>query len=67
MILTLIDEDGEEESFAERDPLRSLVAHLKQHDVETIVVGEIDGDGNVIWEKQFSAVTVMPSSFGKPS
>lgn len=57
MILTLIDEDGTEESFAERDPLRSVMAHLKLHDVTTIVIAEIDGDGNPTFEKQFSLIT----------
>lgn len=65
MILKLIDADGQEENFGMRDLLASVVSHLKLNDVETIVVGEVDGEGKVIWEKQFSAVTVMPTEFGK--
>lgn len=67
-ILRLIYEDGDIHAgnFVNL-PTSNLVSVLRFSKVETIVVGEVDSDGKVIWEKQFSAVTVMPSSFGKQS
>lgn len=69
-ILTLIFEDG---SGGRTNYARGLLGvegfihAIRTGKVETIVVGEVNEAGEVLWEKQFSEVTVLPSSFGKPS
>ena len=58
----LIDTSGNE---FQTDDLNYFAHIVKHHVIETIVVGEVNNDTNtVIWEKQFSEVTVMPSGFG---
>ena len=39
---------------------------IKTKNIETIIIGEFDPKtDSVIFEKQYSAVAVMPSTFGK--
>jgi len=61
-ILMLIDTSGNE---FQADNLNYFAHIVKNHIVETIVIGEVNTDTNVvIWEKQFVEATVMPSNFG---
>lgn len=64
MILILINEDGAKKIYDESAPLRFVIDYIAKNNIETIVVGETR-QGRVEWEKQFRAVTVMPSQFGK--
>ena len=65
LVLQLLTEDGHKISFMPFDTIRQLATAIDFNAVDTIVVGELDaGTGKVAWEKQFSAVTVMPSEFG---
>lgn len=60
-ILMIIDINGDE---IQTTNLEHFVHIIKTRDIETIVVGEVNQQNNtVVWEKQFSEVTVMPSGF----
>jgi hypothetical protein len=64
MKLFLIYEDEVKREFSIDAPVRYLIDVIRKGEVETIVFGDVKDD-EVVWEKQFSAVTVMPTSFGK--
>ena len=66
MILLLVYEDGTKDQFGIGDSVQSVIRAIYRHDVQTVVVGEVAKDGAVVWEKQFSAMTVMPTEFAKP-
>lgn len=60
----LIDENGNVRRFDEHASLYMVIDYIENLDIETIVVGETSA-AKVTWEKQFKAVTVMPSGFGR--
>jgi hypothetical protein len=62
-MLALILEDGSSRKIDETRSIATLVNVLRYSDVEVVVVGEVS-NGRVLWERQFSAITVMPKSFG---
>lgn len=64
MKLFLIMVDGSRKEFGIGDSTQSIINAVRRNDVEVIVFGEVK-DVNVVWEKQFKPVTVMPTSFGK--
>jgi hypothetical protein len=64
MVIVLVYENGKKKIFDASVPLRVILSHIQNNDIETIVVGETSADAEK-WEKQFKAVTVMPSGFGK--
>lgn len=66
MILMLKLEDGSTEEINTDLPTRHVLRLIGKWPVETIIVSDIDDGGKVLWEKQFQAVDVMPSDFGKP-
>jgi hypothetical protein len=65
MMIILVMEDGSSKQIGDHSLVVSLERLISREDVKTIVFGELQGD-KVAWEKQFEAVTVIPSSFGKP-
>lgn len=64
LVLALKMEDGSIRKIDPTRPIASLLSVLESNDVETIIAGQV-GKKSTDWEKQFQAVTVMPSSFGK--
>lgn len=64
MILILKMEDGRTVTIDKQASVLSLISAIKKNEVETIVVGDVKGK-NVLWEKQFNAVAVVPTDFGK--
>lgn len=64
MVFILIMEDGTQKEFGIGNSVQLLIRVIERDDVERIVVGNVV-NGKVKWEKQFEAVTVMPSSFGE--
>jgi hypothetical protein len=64
MKLFLILEDHTVREFGIGDSVQSLIRAIKREDVKTIVAGDKQGK-TVLWEKQFNAVTVLPTDFGK--
>lgn len=60
-ILALIIEDGGEIPVNMFCSISELLSKIARHNVETIVCGEMIS-GKLSWEKQFTAVDVMPSS-----
>ena len=65
MILLLVYEDGTKDQFGIGDSVQSVIRAIRWNEVATIVVGEVAKDKAVVWEKQFSALTVMPTEFAK--
>ncbi len=61
----IMTENGEMLAFGENHSIVGMMRYIKDNDVEVIVIGEVDGAGNIVWEKQFKPVTVMPASFGQ--
>jgi hypothetical protein len=61
-VIFVIDEN---ENAIEVNDLMFLFHCLKTKNIQTIIVGEFDKEDNVVFEKQFSEVTVLSSSFGK--
>jgi hypothetical protein len=56
-ILAFLLEDGTYEAFDVSSPFfsaYSLVKEVKDHAVKTIIFGEKDNAGNVLWEKNFT-------------
>lgn len=64
MTLILITEDGRKMIFDSGNSLRMAMEYIANNPIETIVIGDIEAY-NVLWEKQFKAVTVMPTTFGQ--
>jgi hypothetical protein len=64
MILILVMEDGTTRQMKTENSIATLIRAVEKSAVETIVFGDVGG-GVVHWEKQFKAVDVMPTSFGK--
>lgn len=56
MILILKLEDGSTEEINTDLPTRHVLRLIGKWSVETIIVGDVDDDGKVLWEKQFNAV-----------
>ena len=65
MILILVHEDGTKDQFGIGDSVESVIRAIYRSEVATIVVGEV-ANGVVLWEKQFGAMTVMPTELEKP-
>lgn len=67
MILILKMEDGTTEDFGRGDFIGQLVRAVRDNKVETIIVGDVSKGRvrQVLWEKQFQSVVVVPSDFGK--
>jgi len=64
-IIGVIYDDGNRKVFRHDEWLNVLFLEVALRHVETIVVGEVNEKTKaVIWEKQFSEVTVMSSEFG---
>ena len=64
-IVALLDSDKKEiRRFAPTDSMNPFFYAIQRNDVDIIVVGEIV-DGKVVMEKQFSAITVLPATFGE--
>lgn len=73
MILILKMEDGTTQEFGMGEFVGSLVRAIREangdSEVATIIAGEVTRGLTpaVLWEKQFNAVDVVPSDFGKAS
>jgi muramoyltetrapeptide carboxypeptidase LdcA involved in peptidoglycan recycling len=65
MKLILLMEDGTSKAFGIADTIQSVIRSVNLNAVKTIVFGEVNTSGKVVWEKQFETVDVLPSSFGK--
>lgn len=64
MILMLKMEDGTTKTCDTNAPTWAFLRDIQNNPVETIVAGDVKGK-KVLWEKQFNAVDVMPTDFGK--
>lgn len=71
MILILKMEDGSTKEFGMGSFVGEFVKAIRDaggdSEVATIIAGDVTrgSAATVLWEKQFTAVTVMPSSFGQ--
>lgn len=63
-MLLLLLEDGRTAEVRPGDIVARLERLIEMYDVKTIVVGRVAEGDRPGFEKQFEAVTVMPSTFG---
>ena len=63
-VFCLIDENNNKKLYNLFDRVDDLIKAIQKEQIKTIVVGEINNNKEIVWEKQFLEADVLPPNFG---